>query len=46
MQITFHQTPSPIDPELSSPGQTSFDKHVTRVQDPFSVTLNQISHMR
>jgi sec-independent protein translocase protein TatA len=25
-------------------GQTSFDKHVTRVRDPFAVTLNQTSH--
>jgi len=45
MQITFHQIPSPVDPELSSRGQTSFDKHVTQVRDPFSVTLNQTSHM-
>jgi Ca2+/H+ antiporter len=30
---------------LSSRGQTSFDKHVTRVRDPLSVTLNQTSHM-
>jgi hypothetical protein len=45
MQITFHQIPSPVDPELSSRWQTSFDKHVTRVRDPFSVTLNQTSHM-
>jgi hypothetical protein len=43
MQITFHQIPSPVDPELSSRGQTSFDKHVTQVRDPFSVTLNQTS---
>jgi|GraSoiStandDraft_45_1057281.scaffolds.fasta_scaffold11880_4 hypothetical protein len=45
MQITFHQILSLVDPELSTRGQTSFDKHVTRVRDPFSATPNQTSHM-
>jgi len=45
MQITFHQIPSPVDPELSSRGQTSFDKQVTRGMDPFAFKLNQTSHM-
>jgi len=44
MQTTFHQIPSQVDPELLSE-QTSFDKHVTWNVDPFSVTLNQTSHV-